>query len=192
MRVTVITPPDPFVTLDEAGLRLRLGDDLDREHLVMLHRAACRHLEPPHGWLGRAIGEQLLEVRMDAADANGCEGIRLPFPPVIEVERIQWIDGSGAEIDGTLADFELMGDRLLPATGWQWPWTGAVSGRREAVRIRYRAGYAVVPEDIKAAVTSMIVDMVEFPESVIEGTVSAVRIPASAEMLLASYRVYGG
>lgn len=185
MRVLVVTPPAPFVTLDEMSDYLGLGDDLsDRRRLASLLAAACAHIDNPDGWLGRSIGLQTLELRCDAQ--NPCS-IRLPSPPVVELVSVKYLNVDGTEQSASLSDLELLGAEIVPLAGW--PWVGA-SSRREAVRIRYRAGYVTVPEPIKQAVRFMIADMFQYPESVTSGALSQVRIPASADNLLSPFRVY--
>lgn len=187
MRVVVITPPKPFVTIDEAALHVGMGDDLDRLQLERLVAAACRHLEPTRCWLGRAFGEQELELRLSRYEMDGCASVRLPFPDTLSLVSIVYLSADGTEVTASLDDVELIGNEIVPVD--RWPWENG-SMRREAVRIRYRAGYDTVPDDIKTAVLGMVADMFHFPESVIEGSVSAVRIPTSVENLLADHRVY--
>ncbi|APX83811.1 hypothetical protein BV511_03145 [Methylorubrum extorquens] len=62
MSVVVVTPPQEIVSLDEAKRHLRVehaGDDAYIESLVAV---ATGWLDGPDGWLGRALGEQVLEA----------------------------------------------------------------------------------------------------------------------------------
>lgn len=189
MRVFVITPPDPL-DLDEVKAHLRVeGDDEDR--LIQAYvAAATAHIDGPDGWLGRAIGIQILEARCDILTCGDC--IRLPFSPVIELVSVSFLDATGVEQMADLDEFELMG-RDLVASGDGWAWQGG-STRREAIRIRYRAGYETVPAPIKAAVLLMVGDLYNNRETAVAGSsASAVAVPMSTTVtnLLAPFRVFG-
>jgi uncharacterized phiE125 gp8 family phage protein len=194
MRVLVITPPAPVVSLDEVKAHCRVDDSDEDALLEVFAAAATSHIDGPDGWLGRALGAQVLEARCDVA----CGGtIRLPFPPVIELVSVSYLDAAGVEQMADLADVELMG-RDLVATG-SWPWAGG-SSRREAVRIRYRAGYPVddsgdsprstLPASIRAAILLMTDDLYRNRGTVSPGTVTAVPMSTTVENLLAPHRVY--
>jgi hypothetical protein len=152
MSVRVIIPPEPIVTpADIAGPHA--GDDAGVARVIM---AAQRTIDGPQGWLGIAIGPQTLELTSDAY----CE-MRLPCPPLIEIEGINYLDEDDAEQVVDDGDF-----RLIPATGVIWFRSGfafpSTNGAPDAVRIRYRAGYdgadvdsggtGPVPDEAKQAV----------------------------------------
>ncbi len=186
MRVFVITPPDPLV-LDEVKAHLRVEGD-DEDTLIEAYvAAATAHIDGPDGWLGRAIGIQILEARCDTLTCGDC--IRLPFPPVIELVSVSYLDGTGVEQMADLDEFEVMG-RDLVASGSEWPWIGG-STRREAVRIRYRAGYETIPAAIKAAILLMVGDLYRNRETVSAGAMTQVPMSTTVENLLAPYRVFG-
>lgn len=144
MRVSVLTPPDPFLELDETKEHLRIDDDDNDGVLTGLIAAVCGWLDGPSGWLGRSVGLQTLELR-DRAFA--CD--RLPYGPLVEVEDITYLDSSGAE--QTLAEdqYRVFSDGSLhPLVGGSWP---SVYGDDDAVRITYSAGYP--PEGEEAVST---------------------------------------
>ncbi|MBZ9650004.1 hypothetical protein K9B33_20935 [Sphingobium sp. 3R8] len=189
MRVTVITPPEPVVTPQEAAVHLRLGDSFDeRSYLEDIIAAATQHIDGPAGWLGRAIGVQTLETYLPSF---GVTSIVLPYPPAIEIVSIDYVDNSGAAITLDPADYELR-TLLRPAWPKSWPsaqWQGCDG---ETVRIRYRAGYETIPAPIRAAILLMVGDLFEFRETVQSGG-SVVSIPMSTtvENLLSPFRVWG-
>ena len=186
MRVFVITPPAPL-DLDEMKAHLRVEGD-DEDTLIQAYvAAATAHIDGPDGWLGRAIGVQILEVRCDTLTCGDC--IRLPFPPVIELVSVSYLDATGVEQMADLEDFEVMG-RDLVASGAEWPWLGG-STRREAVRIRYRAGYETVPAPIRAAILLMVGDLYRNRETVSAGAMTQVPMSTTVENLLAPFRVFG-
>lgn len=203
MRVFVVTPPAPIVTWEEADQHLRLdGDEEQRPMVERLIAAATNHIDGPDGWLGRALGIQTLEARFDAYEtgSGACEGFRLPYPPIVEVVDVSWLVQDRSVHHGDLQDIELIGDTLYPVT--TAPWEGLL-WRREALRIQYRAGYAVdpnadpvvqnVPEAIRHAVLLMVGDMYRFTETASELNTTPTAIPMSTtvENLLAPLRVYG-
>ncbi len=184
MRVLVITPPDPVVSLADAKAHCKVEDDSEDALIGAYVAAATAHIDGPDGWLGRALGVQVLEARFDAACGDT---IRLPFPPVIELVSISYLNADGVEQMGDLADFELLGRDLVAASAW--PWAGG-SSRREAVRIRYRAGYTALPAALRAAILLMTDDLYRNRGTVAPGTVSAVPMSTPVENLLAPFRVF--
>lgn len=129
MHVRVIVPPEPIVEpSDVAGSHS--GDDADVARIIM---AAQRMIDGPNGWLGRAIGEQTLELTAP----KGCE-LRLLFPPLIEIESVSYLDTLDAEqvVDDTA--YRAINGRVWFRSGFAFP---ATSDAPDAVRVRYRAGY---------------------------------------------------
>ncbi len=188
MRVSVVTPPFPIVTWEEADDHLKLDRDSDqRAYVDGLVAAATAHIDGPEGWLGRAIGEQVLEARFSL---SVCDTVRLPCPPVIDLVSVKYLDAGGVEQTAAIDAFELYGAELAPVASW--PWLGG-STRREAGRVRYRAGYALPPAPIKAAILLMVGDLHRFRSTATDMSVAPRAIPMSTtvESLLAPYRVFG-
>ncbi len=186
MTVTVITPPAPVLTLDEVKRHL-IVEHHDHNALIQAYmQASVDHIDGPRGWLGRAIGPQTLEMRLDRFE---CDFIRLRCPPVIEVVSIKYDDTASAEqtLDASAYAADPEGVVRLGATPWP-----SVSGRRGCLRIQYRAGYEKLPPSIRSALLLMIGDFYAFRETAALG-VSATQVPMSAnvEALLAPYRVWG-
>jgi uncharacterized phiE125 gp8 family phage protein len=189
MRIDVVTPPEPFVELDEAKAHLRVRHNVEDDLISSYIRAACAHVDGPASWLGRAIGPQTLEMHLPAFGT--CGWIDLPCPPAVEVEQINYVatDGNAAQL--LPGDFELSRNLLrpkwpdaLPAAAWRGP-------QGDTVRIRYRAGYEIAPEPIKVAVLLMVGDLYSFRETAVVGA-NAASVPMSAtvETLLSPYRVF--
>lgn len=196
MRVRVVVPPAPVVTWEEAEAHLKLDGDTGEQTIVeRLIAAATGHIDGPRGWLGRAIGVQTLEARVDGFHLLG---ERLPYPPAISVVSVKYLDAVGGlqAVNPTL--YELDEADLMLAYGRAWPY-----GRdgRGAVRVQYRAGYvadpaanplvAAVPEEIRAAILLMVGDLYRFRETAVTGTI-ATAIPMSATVanLLSPFRVF--
>ncbi|KPH66897.1 head-tail connector protein [Novosphingobium sp. ST904] len=189
MRVVVVTPPAPVVTLDEAKSHLRVRHN-DEDALIEAYvTAATAHIDGPAGWLGRSIGEQVLEARFSLIFEGNANEIRLPFGPVVELVGVRYRDYDETEQDADLADFELAGDTLR-RPGRPSLWEGG-SLRDEAATVQYRTGYAEPPAPIRAAILMMVGDLYANRETVAIGA-SAAAIPMSTApaRLLSLYRVF--
>jgi uncharacterized phiE125 gp8 family phage protein len=197
MRVFVVTPPAPVVTWEEADEHLRLDGDTDQQpYIEGLLAAATGHLDGPDGWLGRALGVQTLEARLDWF---GCLPITLPFPPLIDLVSVKYIDADGVEQTLATDQYVVRGNRFWPAYDVTFP---TPRNEPEAVRIRYRAGYvqdamadplvAALPAPIRAAVLLMTEDLYKNRGGTIVGrSVAAVPMSTTVENLLGPFRVYG-
>lgn len=183
MRVLVINPPDPIVSLADAKAHLSVDHDHEDALIEALVAAAIGHIDGPDGWLGRAIGVQTLELRR--CGFPGC--IDLPYPPVLSVSTIVYDDADGIEqsVDDTV--FRVYGPMVELAPGASWPATESTS---ESVRVTYEAGYEEVPAPIKQAVLLMVGDMFKHRESTQIGAISSVPMSMTVDRLLAPYRVW--
>ncbi|MEV4934601.1 hypothetical protein [Sphingobium sp. LSP13-1-1.1] len=180
MRVIVITPPEPVVTWEEADAHLRLaGDEEQKPYVESLIAAATANVDGPAGWLGRALGVQVLEARFSL---NVGGPFILPYPPVASLVSAKYLDAAGNEQTAENDDFELLGNELVPA-GSSWPWEGG-SLRREAGRVQYRAGYESVPAPIKTAILLMVSELFHNRE------LTAGDVAKVGEPLLQPYRIY--
>lgn len=190
MRVVVVVPPAPVVTWGDADTHLKLdGDTTQQAYVEGLIAGVTAQLDGPTGWLGRAIGPQTLEARLDNFD---CGSLRLPYPPLIEILSVTYVDPAG--VVQTVPDdlYEVRAGALMPVFGRTWP---APRWQRDAVIVRYRAGYdgepgRLLPAQIKPAILLMVGDLYKSRESFVAGVASAVPMPASAENLLAPLRIW--
>lgn len=218
MSVVVITPPEPIVSLELAKKNLRVDHD-DDDELIQLHIAAAQaSIDGPDGWLGRAIGPQELELRLDgfyAADwrvgmygdyawETGWAGvslgrwpfarrIALPFPPFVSVTSITYEDASGVDQVLTPTGWQASEEGVEPAFGAQWP-SGRVAAN--AVRVRYQAGYVdaqgqpAVPARFKQAVLLMVGSLYANRESDVIDARAVVAVNPAVDALLVPYRVW--
>jgi uncharacterized phiE125 gp8 family phage protein len=185
MKVVVIEPPSPVVTLEEAKRHLVVdADNTDDDLLIATFiAAATTWLDGATGWLGRALGVQVLELQLNELP---CDSDPLPFPPLIEVLSIKYVDPSGVEHE-------------LP-----YPWFSQnlpeARGRDGDVRIRYRAGYGkssgepvtwinAVPPPIKVAILMLVAQWYSTRAPIAVGA-SVEALPFAVEALLSPYRVY--
>ncbi len=132
-RAIAVVPPEPVVTPADVP-----GDHAaDDATVAALIAAATAEIDGPAGWLGRALGPQTIELRMDKFWPRSGELV-LPFPPVIEIVSLVYVDENDAEITVDAADYALAGRRLYAKSTFDWPTVGPDF---EGVRLRYRAGY---------------------------------------------------
>jgi uncharacterized phiE125 gp8 family phage protein len=184
MRVLVATPPQPVVSFQEAKDHLRVRHD-DEDMLIETYvAAATASLDGPAGWLGRALGRQELEATDDVF--RDC--MRLPYPPILDVVSIKYLNAGGVEATILPSEYEMRGSLIGSAFGKRWP---AVLAHPGSVRIRYWAGYDEVPAQVRAAILLMVGDLYANRETVAIG-VSAAAIPMSTTVLnlLNPLRVY--
>lgn len=195
MSVVVVTPPaDPLLGLDLVKQHLRVDGDGDDALIGAYIDAACAHIDGPGGWLGRAIGVQTLELR---THCFGWPGLALPYPPLISVESVKYIDSEGAEQTADPGVYTYAADALRLTYNSTWP-TSRLEA--DAVRVRYVAGYAedataetlvtAVPPAIRAALLLMVGDLYLNRETTAEGQVGAVPMSTTVHALLNPFRVW--
>lgn len=193
-------PGDRIVTLDEMKAHLRV-DHTDDDALIQAYTmAAEQRIDGPRGICGRAFRPQRLRASFPGFGAR----ISLPFPPLISVDSLTYLDSNGDEqtfaesgqwrVIGANTE---QGAEIVPLSGVAWPSLLATSDG-DLVRVTFTAGYQsfaspendVLPEIIKAAVKLIVADWYEFRPSTVIGTVAA-PTPHGAEMLVAPFRVAG-
>jgi hypothetical protein len=127
----------------------------DDAKVIAAIAAVTATLDAPTGWLGRAIGAQTLELRLERFD---CGEVTLPCPPIIGSVEIKYLDVDLDEQTYDAENYELLSDgRIWLKTGKSWPTLGR---HPEPIRIRYQAGYAAVPAAIKQAIVVMAQDLI--------------------------------
>jgi uncharacterized phiE125 gp8 family phage protein len=186
MAVVVIEPPAEIVTLDEVKKHCKIEVDDDNDLVRAYIGAAVGWLDGPNGWLGRALGLQVLEWQLSQWP---CGVVRLPFPPEIEILSVKYNDLDGVERDYAVT----LPLRFEPAP--------ATRGWDGDIRIRYRAGYGKlntaqppvlensVPQAIKVAIFMLVSQLYETREGVVVGA-TAEDMPLSVKVLLQPFRVY--
>ncbi|MDR7034498.1 hypothetical protein [Mesorhizobium sp. BE184] len=142
MRARTIIPPDPIVTSAEIA-----GAGESDAAVDALIQAVTEDIDGPGGWLGRALGPQTLELSLDCWP--GC--VKLPYGPVINVERFTYVDPDGIEHDVAEGDYWSHDGQV---GGWIAP---ALSSLPAPIKITYQAGYngehtGPVPERARQAI----------------------------------------
>jgi uncharacterized phiE125 gp8 family phage protein len=211
--VVVITPPNvPAVSLPEAKAHLRVDHDDDDGYISGLVAVATATFDGPEGWLGLALVKQTLELRLDGfpgcrhsffyAHGHSSEDtaeIRLPYPPLLGGVSVSYTDAEGADQTLAAPTYRVVGSggrgvaRLALAYSQVWPYTRY---QREAVRIRYDAGYgtagADVPAPLRHAILLTVGHLYENRQAVVvdASRVQALELPQGVEALVSPYRVW--
>lgn len=185
--VAVVEPPllEP-VGLDEAKEFLRLDpDDSEPDQQLTGFIAAAR--QQVENLTNINIAQQTVAV----AAASFAALARLPVGPVRTVESISYRDRTGAAVPVAPERYEVFGVApavgVRPAYGQAWP--SDVAMLPDAVQMRVRVGYEIVPQPLILAMLLMVGDMFAFRETAVVGAVAA-QMPSSIQIdrLLANYR----
>lgn len=198
MIVRVVEPPKPFLSLEWVKQHLHVEvEDTDQDMLIAGYIAsAVAWLDGPAGWLGRCLGEQVLEMV-----GNSFPTCRLPYGPTVAIDSIVYVDANGRTVTMPAEDYRLLPDGRIHAETWPVVGTGP-----DAVRIRWRAGYpdhiepaetpggeevhtVTVPQPIIQAILLLVGQWFKSRENVVTGTI-ATALPFAVEALLSPYRVW--
>lgn len=187
MALKLVTAPTVRpVTVAEAKAYLNISHSDDDALLDTFVRAATNFVDGPGGFLGRALCPQTWDLYLDEFPNNE---IRIPLPPLISVDQIEYDDTDGNE--QVLPESSYTVDNASEP-GWVLPgvsWPSVFSGIN-SVRIRFTAGYVSssppavsVPEDIKIAINFYVGTMYANRENEVVGPNVSV-LPWAAEQLL--------
>lgn len=197
MPLYLVTGPSvDVVSVDDIKAHLNVNFR-DRDNLIAAIRdAAVAHIEGRDGWLGRALMSQVWDLKLSEFD---CNPIRLPLPPLIEVQSVTYYDDDNALQTLATPVYEVSGiggqGRVYLNYGQSWP---TIYSRTEAVNIRFRAGYVdtensptegAVPAPIIQGIKLYCGTMYAHRENVVIGQ-TVMQLPWAAEQLLHPYRVY--
>lgn len=135
-------------------------DGEEDDHIANLIRTATEIAED-HSH--RAIRPSVRRLLMTGFPSSYVE---LPYPPVIEVQSVEYYDGDNQLQDygGSPPSWILSGFRLEPGVGLSWPSTTARAG---AVVITYRAGYETksqVPWKVKQGIAVLAGELYKNPD----------------------------
>jgi uncharacterized phiE125 gp8 family phage protein len=183
MSVVVVTPPAPIVSWEELKAHLRLDTSEEQDYVEGLAAAATAWIDGPSGWLGRCIGVQRLEYRVD----EPCSPvIRLPYGPVLEVVEVR----SGSEqvpiAHHTAEDTVCLGQPVsssLPLRVSYWAGHGTRDPNDATKWI------TVAPPPIKVAIMMLVAQWHVTRENAITGA-GASEMPFAVDALLQPNRVY--
>lgn len=153
MSLTLITPPAALaVDLAQAKLELRAQSGSAEDALITRYITAAT--ERAEHETGRAVMDQEWELVLDAFPLAEIE---LAKPPVVSITSVKYLDAAGAlqtlpNTAYTLDALKLPG-WLFPALGTSWPATQDVAN---AVRVRFRCGYATTPAGLLVAAPGLV------------------------------------
>jgi uncharacterized phiE125 gp8 family phage protein len=156
MAVRVVTPPsvEP-ITLDEAHDWIRDdGDSANDGVLGLLIKAMREYAET---LTGRAFVQRTLELSCGAFWWNARCPLVLPYPPLVSVESVKYLDVDGEErtlgVDVYTVDADNDPGRIFLAYQRTWPATRCA---HNAVRVRYVAGFPPVAADYRANIPACV------------------------------------
>ena len=184
-----VEPAELPVTLAEARAQLREPPTAENGLISALIQTATAMLESRDGFLGRALVSQSWTLKIH--QFPGVSGrIELPFPPLISVDAITYINEAGDEI--TVPSTEYVVDtgtfrgRIRPGYLKTWP-----QARLDdyAVSIEFTCGYgaaAAVPAPLKQAILLLVGHWFRHREAI--GAIPG-GMQFSVEALCSTYRV---
>ena len=151
----IITPvaTEP-ITLTEVRQHLRLPDELAEDDLLLFLITTARNY--CEDYTRRAFAEQTLELLLDRFPLSG--PITLPCPPLQNVSSITCTNSTGEEIIIPTSDYIVDADRepgqVVLQSGAAWPVFTPFP--TSPIRIRFVAGYDMLPATLKQAMLLLI------------------------------------
>jgi uncharacterized phiE125 gp8 family phage protein len=212
MRLIRVTPPSgDVVSLAEAKTHLRVDGSDDDDYIGNLVAAATAYVDAESGWLGRALRPQTWNYMLDSfspdhrrrwhcafARHDRHDEVELPYPPLISVDAITYVDANNVQQTLLPATYDVLGagDRgaLRPALNHTWP---TVANRADCVTIRFTCGYAdtsdtppkmTVPKPIWQAILLIVGQWYRTREAV--GQAQNVELPFATMALLTPFREF--
>ncbi len=183
MRPKIITPPasEP-ISIEDCRLHLRITET-DEDAWILATLGGAR--EWAENFLNRSLAPQTLEIALDEFPSMWVE---LPGGPVTSVVSVTYVDASLATQTVSASSYSLdtysEPQWLAPAVDLTWP---AAANVANAVKVRYQAGYGVLPKSIRAALLLALGHLYENRKEASEHQMF--RIPLGVESLLWPYRL---
>lgn len=195
----IVTSPEVQpLTLAEAKEHLRM-DTSDEDTLIeALISAATDHVSGRNGYTARALVQQTWDVYFSTFPDD--VGLKLPFPPLISVDSISYLDADG--VSQTLATSVYMVTKTEPAfvklkANQSWP---DVLEQADCITVRMTCGYSPgddsptdyaenVPQSIKAAMKLVIGDLYQNREAAALVSGAKYEPNPAVKALLNPYRV---
>lgn len=172
MRYTVVTPPQPAVTIDDAKAYYRIiGNDED----VVIEQTVSAATIQASDITGLGLGVATLDVYID-----GFVDTALPKPPLQSVDSVSYV----ATDDTTkqYADYSVS-DGVISFGNAPSDWNG------EEIVVRITTGYTDIPDRIKMWILITGLTLFEHRESLVEGTIVSDTKKSYHDHLLDEYRV---
>lgn len=131
-------PEADVLSLNEAKAQLRVTSADENATIQAYINSARSYLEGPGGVLGRVLAAQTWRLHLDCFRPR----IQLPFPPLISVDEITYVDPAGAETTLPTSKYRVLaGERaeVEVAYGESFP---SVRSQSRAVTITFTCGWA--------------------------------------------------
>jgi len=144
-RISIVSAPSNPITTANVKTYAQIDYTTDDNLLSQLATQAREWVE---SYTRRKLGEYQLALRLDEFPAKGIE---IPFPPLVSVDSITYVDTDGES--QTLATSGYRVDsvdvnrtaRIVEAYGETWPATRATTG---AVTVTFTCGWSSIPQTV--------------------------------------------
>lgn len=169
--------PAPVLTAEQARAHLRIDDAGEDALLTGFIAAAADYVERE---TGTALAQADYVLTLDAWPIDGV--IRLPVPPLVSVESIEYRDPSGTDVEMSPTSFVFDAyHRPGRVVLFERP---AVASIPAAIRVNFIAGYAAdtIPPTLLHAVKMLVGHFYENREAAIDRRIDTV--PLAVESLL--------
>lgn len=190
----VITPPtvEP-ITISDVKAQLGIQAD-DTGSDAIISRRITEARQWAEDYMQRALITRTLEIRLNDFPHRcgfGSDAIQLPFPDLLTVVSVKYIDLNGTEQTISSADYVVdtyntIG-RVRPVYGVAWPYPRA---EENAVRIQYTCGYGAtalsVPALIREALLLLVGHWMNFQPQSENGT-NISRVPYAVRDIFDKY-----
>jgi len=177
------------VSVEDIGVHLRVdtSDEAEAAYLAALIDAATEFVETR---ISKQIRRAELTYTLDGFPP--CRAIDLPWPPLVSVESVRYIDADDAEqpLDPSAysVDVSSLPGRIVRGAVSSWPSTSRVPN---AVSIAFTAGYPddAVPPTLAHLIRLIVGHWHEHREGATDGTIT--EVPLAVAPLIESNRYAG-
>lgn len=166
MMITVVDPPENYpISLADVKKHLVIEHDEDDDLIETYLKSVIAMLDPPYGFLGRAMVTQTLKYWRETIPAGKI--IKIPFPPLQSVTSVKYYDSDEAEQTISSDDYTVVTSHepgyVELSTNKSWP--TSLSERKYPVFIEFIAGYGdccdlyePVPADLRQWILLSVAD----------------------------------
>lgn len=176
--VRTVAPTATPISIAEAKEHLRVDASDEDESIAIYIAAATAHLDGARGWLGRALALQTWQEQFPGF----CRRIRLAVAPVVAISSVAYADADGVAQTVGAENYVIDGDDLVFVEDYSFPTT---RGNLFDLTVTYQAGYASIPDDLRAAMLLIVGDLYANREGQSD---DALAINATVRMLLEPHR----
>lgn len=159
-----VSPTGYPVSVTEITTHAIIEHALDDTLIETYLKAAIAELDPPNGYLGRAMMEQTVVAYLERFPGIV---IQLPFPPLISVTSLKYQDDDGNEQTFSSSKYEVITGvepgQIALLDDYDWP--DDLDDIQYPIWIEYQAGYALsggeitVPEGIRLYLKMLVAEM---------------------------------